>query len=312
MRKTIVSALMLTASLFAAEAKAGLFSFLDSSYTKTRYPIVMAPGVLGFDKILGISYFNGIPSALSNGGAKVYVASASAFNTADATGEQLLSQVQTFLAISGAQKVNIIGHSNGGNSARYVAAMLPTRVASVTTISSPVKGTPVGDMILQFTANPNVAGVVGVVGNAFSKFISTLGGNDYKEDFLGSMATLSTKGSLAFAARFPAGVPASACGEGTYAANGQRFYSMGGTSVLTNALDPLDLFFGATSLAFSGAENDGLVGRCSNHFGQVLRDNYPWNHGDEINHLFALRGLLSPDPTTVYRDQANRLKSAGL
>lgn len=290
MRKIIAAALMVVSGLAATEASAG-------TYTQTKYPIVLAPGVLGFDKILGIEYFYGIPSALSQDGAKVYVTSASAFNTSDARGEQLLSQVQTILAISGAAKVNIIGHSHGGFSARYVASMIPTRVASITTMGSPVKGTPVADLILQFSANPLIGGVIGTVGNAFSKLVSTLGGQNYNEDLLGSMASLSTSGAAAFNARFPAGVPASACGEGAYSANGQRFYSMGGSSVSTNFLDPLDILFGATSLAFAGQASDGMVGRCSNHFGQVLRDNYPWNHGDEINHLFGLRGLFTSAPT---------------
>jgi len=305
MKKVITAALMAVAGLTAMEASAG-------TYTQTKYPIVLAPGVLGFDKILGIEYFYGVPSALSKDGAKVYVTSASAFNTSEARGEQLLGQVQTILAISGAQKINLIGHSHGGFSARYVAGLMPTRVASITTMGSPVKGTPAGDMILQFTANPLIGGVVGTVGNAFSKLVSVLGGQNYSENFLGSMASLSTSGAAAFNARFPAGVPASSCGEGAYSANGQRFYSMGGTSVLTNVFDPLDIFFSATSLAQAGQASDGLVGRCSNHFGQVLRDNYPWNHGDEINHLFGIRGLFTPEPTSVYRDQANRLKNAGL
>lgn len=301
MRKIMAAALMVVSGLASA-----------GTYTQTKYPIVLAPGVLGFDKILGIEYFYGIPSALGSDGAKVYVTSASAFNTSDARGEQLLSQVQSILAISGAQKINLIGHSHGGFSARYVAAAIPARVASITTVGSPVKGTPVADLLLQFTANPSIGGVVGTVGNAFSKLVSSLGGKNYNEDFLGSMASLSTSGAAAFNARFPAGVPTSACGEGAYSANGQRFYSMGGTSAVTNILDPLDIFFGATSLGMAGQASDGLVGRCSNHFGQVLRDDYPWNHGDEINHLFALRGLFTPDPKSVYRDQANRLKTAGL
>lgn len=301
MRKITAAALMLLSGFATA-----------GTYTQTKYPIVLAPGVLGFDKILGIEYFYGIPSALGSDGAKVYVTSASAFSTSDARGEQLLAQVQDILAISGAQKVNLIGHSHGGFSARYVAAAIPSKVASVTTVGSPVKGTPVADLLLTFTANPAVGGIVGTVGNAFSKLVSSLGGKNYNEDFLGSMASLSTAGAASFNARFPAGVPTSSCGEGAYSANGQRFYSMGGTSVLTNILDPLDAFFSATSLGMSGQDSDGLVGRCSNHFGQVLRDNYGWNHGDEINHLFALRGLFTSDPKSVYRDQANRLKTAGL
>lgn len=301
MKKVFAAALMVLSGLATA-----------GTYTQTKYPIVLAPGVLGFDKILGIEYFYGIPSALGSDGAKVYVTSASAFNTSEARGEQMLAQVQTILAISGAQKVNLIGHSHGGFSSRYVAAAIPSRVASVTTVGSPVKGTPVADLVVQFTANPAIGGIVGTVGNAFSKLISTLGGKNYSEDILGSMASLSTAGAANFNARFPAGVPVSACGEGAYSANGQRFYSWGGTSPVTNILDPLDILFGSTSLAFGGKASDGLVGQCSSHFGKVLRDNYPWNHGDEINHLFGLRGLFTTDPKSVYREQANRLKTAGL
>jgi triacylglycerol lipase len=58
--------------------------------------------------------------------------------------------------------------------------------------------------------------------------------------------------------------------------------------------------------------NDGLVGRCSGHFGKVVRDDYPHNHGDAINQLFGIRGLFTPAPTDLYRQQANRLKVAGL
>lgn len=300
MKKTLALTLTLLSGLASA-----------SSYTQTRYPIVLAPGVLGFDKVFGVEYFYGIPSALSSSGARVFVTSASAFNSSEARGEQLLGQVQTILAISGAPRVNLIGHSHGGFSARYVAAMLPAQVASVTTVGSPVKGTPVGDLMQQLVNNPAVGGLANTVLNAASVLLDTLAGTSYSEDFKASMASLSTAGAADFNARFPAGVPATACGQGAYAANGQRFYSMGGTSVVTNIFDPLDTFFGVTSLGMNEA-NDGLVGRCSNHFGQVLRDNYPWNHGDEVNHLFGIRGLFTPSPTSVYRDQANRLKNAGL
>ncbi|MNG20982.1 Lactonizing lipase precursor [compost metagenome] len=68
---------------------------------------------------------------------------------------------------------------------------------------------------------------------------------------------------------------------------------------------------GATSLTFSEA-NDGLVGRCSSHLGQVIRDNYRMNHLDEVNQTFGLTSLFETDPVTVYRQHANRLKNAGL
>ena len=33
--------------------------------------------------------------------------------------------------------------------------------------------------------------------------------------------------------------------------------------------------------------NDGLVGRCSSHFGDVIYDRYRHNHLDEVNQLFG-------------------------
>jgi triacylglycerol lipase len=44
----------------------------------------------------------------------------------------------------------------------------------------------------------------------------------------------------------------------------------------------------------------------------VIRDDYPHNHADAINHTFGVRGLFTPDPVEVYREHANRLKSAGV
>lgn len=300
MKKLMVAALMMVAGV----ANAG-------TYSQTKYPIVLAPGVLGFDKVLGIEYFYGIAGSLRGEGATVFNTSASAFNTSEARGEQLLSQVRTVLAVTGAQKVNLVGHSHGGFSARYVAGVIPGQVASVTTVGSPVKGTPVGNLMQQAVDTPWVGGLANTILNAFSTLLTTIAGNSWNEDFKGSMASLSTAGAASFNAKFPAGVPTTACGEGAYTGNGQRFYSMGGTSVITNVFDPLDTFFGVTSIAMNEA-NDGLVGRCSNHFGDVVRDNYPWNHGDEINHLFAVRGLFTPEPKAAYRSQANRLKNAGL
>lgn len=192
-----------------------------------------------------------------------------------------------------------------------MAGVLPARVASVTTVGSPVKGTPVGELMAQVTAAPVVGGLASSIVNGFSYLLITLAGTPYDENFQGAMASPSTAGASAFNARFPAGVPTTACGEGSYSANGQRFYSMSGTGVLTHLFDPLDAFFTTTSLGMSEV-SDGLVGRCSSHFGHVLCDNCPGNHGDEIHHLFALRGLFTPAPKAVCREHANRLRNGGL
>ena len=111
--------------------------------------------------------------------------------------------------------------------------------------------------------------------------------------------------------KFPQGLPTTACGEGAYKVNGVSYYSWSGTSPLTNVLDPSDLLMGVSSLTFKDA-NDGLVGRCSSRLGMVIRDNYRMNHLDEVNQFIGLTSLFETSPVTVYRQQANRLKNAGL
>ena len=72
-----------------------------------------------------------------------------------------------------------------------------------------------------------------------------------------------------------------------------------------------DASLGIASLFYSG-DNDGLVSRCSAHFGQVLRDDYRMNHLDEVNQTAGIVNWFEVDPKSVFRNQANRLKNAGL
>lgn len=309
MKKLLCAALMAGSALVANSAQACWF---NCDYTKTKYPIVLAPGVLGFDKLVGfVDYWYQIPSGLQDGGAQVYTTSASALNSSEARGEQLLSQVQTILAISGAQKVNLIGHSHGGFSIRYVADAIPTRVASLTMVHSPVKGSPVADFVNGVVPAGTAQSLVGSISDAVMGILDFLAGNNRPEDSLAALSSLTTAGAATFNATHPNGVPTTACGEGAYTANGIKNYSWNGTSSFTNVLDPLDYFFGITGLAGTEA-NDGLVGKCSSHFGKVLRDDYPWNHADAINHTFGVLGLFAPNPVDVYREHANRLKNAGV
>src|SRR5690606_18559693 len=151
--------------------------------------------------------------------------------------------------------------------------------------------------------------------NAAGKMINFLSKSpiDSPMNSLGSLESLHTAGAARFNARFPQGIPTSACGEGAYQVNGVRYYSWSGTSPSTNVLDPSDLMMIAAAQTFPrGEANDGMVGRCSSRLGMVIRDNYRMNHLDEVNQFFGLTSILETDPVTVYRQQANRLKKAGL
>lgn len=286
----------------------------QSGYTQTRHPVVLVHGLLGFDSLLGVyEYWYGIPSQLRAGGAKVYVASVSAANSSTVRGEQLVRDLDHLRALYGHTKFNLIGHSHGGPTIRYVASVRPDLAASITSVGSPHKGSKVADA-LNTTLPPGsplrplVAGFVDALGT----FLGFLSGNSDPQNALGALASLNTAGSNTFNARHPQGIPTSSCGQGAAVVNGVRYYSIGGTSELTNIFDASDALLVAGGLFFGSEPNDGLVGRCSSHLGTVLRDDYDWNHLDEVNQVLALRGLFASDPVSVLRAHANRLKSAGL
>lgn len=286
----------------------------QSGYTQTRHPIVLVHGLLGFDSLLGVyDYWYGMPSELRAGGARVYVADVSASNFSEVRGEQLIRQLDSLRAIHGHAKFNLIGHSHGGPTIRYVAAVRPDLVASITSIGAPHTGSKVADALdttlpAGSPLRPLVAGFV----NALSGFIEFLSGSRDPQNALGALASLSSRGAADFNRRFPQGMPATACGQGAAVVNGIRYYSWGGTAVLTNVLDAGDPLLGAGSLFFGFEQNDGLVGRCSSHLGVVLRDDYPWNHLDQVNQVLGLTRWFTPDPKSVLRAHANRLKNAGL
>jgi triacylglycerol lipase len=285
----------------------------SSGYTQTRYPIVLAHGMGGFDRLFGVyEYFYGIPAELRAGGAKVYVTDVSAFGDVEARGEQLLAQVEYIAASSGAGKVNLIGHSQGGIDVRYVLAARPDLLASVTTVGTPHQGADLADFLV---ANSDENGFTGAaleaLGSTLGFVLNLLAGTDHPQDALAALGQLASGGMSDFNDRFPAGIPSRYCGSGASSVSGIRLYSWTGGSVLTNVLDIGDGPLGIASLFYDG-DNDGLVERCSAHFGQVLRDDYWMNHLDEVNQVFGLVSIFSTNPKEVFRAHANRLKNAGL
>lgn len=285
-----------------------------AGYTQTKYPVVLTHGMFGWNKMVGgIDYFYQVPSTLQSGGAKVYSTEVSGLASSEQRGEQLLSQVKTILAVSGSPKVNLFGHSHGGHSIRYVAAMIPGQIASVTAIGTPAKGSPVADLVISIdTASPALGSIAYTMLNGLDSLINLLSNDKNKViDARQSMYALSSKGSAEFNAKFPQAVPTTACGQGASSVNGVRYYSWGGTGVVTTGIDPSDALMGTLSLAFLGGANDGLVGKCSSHIGQVLRDDYNMNHLDEVNQMLGVRALFT-NPLEIYRQHANRLQLGGM
>lgn len=283
-------------------------------YTQTKYPIVLVHGIFGFDNIGPIEYFYGIPSSLRSGGANVFVSQVSAANTNEVRGEQLLTYVKQVLAATGATKVNLIGHSQGSPTARYVASVRPDLVASVTSVGGVNKGSAVADVLIHVAPPGGLSSsVIASVGNGLAKLVNWLSGSpNLSQNLMGAETSLSTAGSLKFNVAHPEGIPTSSCGEGAYQVHGVSYFSWSGGSAYTNVFDIVDPFLVLTSLAFGGASNDGLVSSCSSHLGRVIRDNYGMNHLDEVNQVVGLVNIFETNPVTLYRQQANRLQGLGL
>ncbi|MFZ3192999.1 MAG: triacylglycerol lipase [Moraxellaceae bacterium] len=320
MKKTLIGAL-LAATTLASTAHAGITENFQNltGYTKTKHPIMLVHGFLGFQKlnfgVASVNYFYGIPTALTDAGANVHIANMSAFNSTEVRGEQLRAQIEEVLAITGKPKINLIGHSQGGPTVRYAAAVLPGKVASITTIAGTHLGSKVADDVLAADAkDPNTVKSLSSLADFGGAIIGFLSGKDnLDEELRPALQSLSTVGQAAFNTKYPLGMPTTACGQGPSTAGGMKLYSWSGTSVKTNALDVSDLIIASSAKSFGTEPNDGIVSRCSSHFGQVLRDDYPQNHLDEINQVLGAIGQgTGADPVPLYRAHANRLKKAGL
>ncbi|HTH76057.1 MAG TPA: triacylglycerol lipase [Trinickia sp.] len=317
-------------------------------YAATQYPIVLAHGLSGTDRYANVlDYWYGIASDLEWHGANVYVANLSGFQSdlgANGRGEQLLIYVKQVLAATGAKKVNLIGHSQGGLSVRYVAAVAPELVASVTTIGTPHRGSEFADYVAGVLAKDPTGLAEPLIGK-FADLLGTLFSSNFNsnQDAIAALTALTSSGAARFNATVPsAGLGAAgACqtGAATETVNGNihYLYSWAGSAIsptwsvlgvrgatdtsVSGALDAAN-FADPTTVALLGSgmvminrnsgPNDGLVSVCSALFGKVLSTSYHWNHVDEINQVLGVLGQNAEDPVAVIRTHANRLKLQGL
>ena len=296
-----------------APRRAAAFCIFNCTYTKTKYPIVLEHGLAGFDELFGVyEYWFGIVDALEDGGATVFTTTVSQFNSTEARGEQLIDQLEVITAITGKPKVNLVGHSHGGLDVRYVAAVRPDLVASVSSVATPHKGAALADYLRANIQNGSFTeGVVAYFANALGTVIGLLTGHTNPQDAAAAIDSLTSAGLATFNAHYPQGVPTTACGQGAATVNGIKYYSWSGTGILTNALDVSDSALALSSFFYPEA-NDGLVGKCSSHLGTVIRDNYFQNHLDEVNQILGLVSIFESSPPSLFRAHANRLKTAGL
>ena len=117
--------------------------------------IILVHGILGFAKRLGMDYFRDLPGRYRDQGFRVFVPELNPTEGVEFRGGQLRDQIQAAAAggtIDVSQKTHIIAHSLGGLDSRYILSPanpspLQIPIRSLTTISTPHRGSPVADVI---------------------------------------------------------------------------------------------------------------------------------------------------------------------
>lgn len=122
----------------------------DNLNCATKYPIVLVHGV-GFRQRKFPNYWGRIPKQLKHRGAQIFYTCHDAWGTLEANGAVIRENILEVLRDTGADKVNIIAHSNGGLESRYVIHSLEMApyVASLTTVCTCHHGSKTIDHLLK-------------------------------------------------------------------------------------------------------------------------------------------------------------------
>ena len=116
----------------------------------TKYPIILVHGVAIKD-IVFIKSFGRIDKNLTSNGYKVYKSKIDGFGTIENNASFLKKEILAIIEEEKCEKVNIIAHSKGGLDAKYMIQKLEMEdyVASLTTLCTPHKGSPIASNILR-------------------------------------------------------------------------------------------------------------------------------------------------------------------
>ncbi len=115
------------------------------------YPVLLLHGIGGFRQLGPIEYFHRVEQTLRAEGIEVTAAQAAPFDPPALRARQLVAVVDEVLARTGAEKVVLVGHSQGGLDARALAHLRPGRVAAVLSVSTPHRGSALADLIMNDT-----------------------------------------------------------------------------------------------------------------------------------------------------------------
>ena len=115
-----------------------------------KYPIILVHGIVIKD-FLFIKAFGKIENKLRKEGYLVFTSKTDGFGTIEDNASILKEQIEKILDKYQVDKINIIAHSKGGLDSKYMIKHLnmENKVASLTTLCTPHKGSKIADNILK-------------------------------------------------------------------------------------------------------------------------------------------------------------------
>lgn len=236
--------------------------------------LVLAHGFLGFQHRFGMRYFHGVAEFLRHEFAhqepRILEAEVAPLARIGLRARQLRDQILTALAdgrLDPREKVHIIAHSMGGLDARWCvspgnAENIGQRVASLSTIATPHRGSPVADLLV---ARPLASGRSLGPQHRYNALVP------YLESVLG-IVDLTSEGLRRFNARCPDHPQVRYF---AYAGRGRQ-----GSRPTCRLLRPCYWLVARRE----GPENDGLVSVASARWGEFPEPPWPADHADEIGH----------------------------
>lgn len=207
----------------------------------TKYPIVLIHGLGLRDNLKIIKYWSKIPQVLEQHGAEVYLSNQDAFNSCANNALQLRKTILEILKNTKSEKVNLIAHSKGGLDARYMISKLvmADKVASLTTISTPHRGSFLADTVLTWLHSKNMLNAVIKFVNGYAYLFG-----DKNPDALAAAQNLTTD----YLVDFNAAVP-----------NMKQVYYQSFGSVVSDNYPSLKVRFQAKLIAKKEGDNDSNV-----------------------------------------------------
>ena len=276
----------------------------DAEYT--RYPIVFMHGLAGFDTLLNVmDYWVGVEDLLTIQGYEPFIYGVSAFDPTSVRADQWSLHMDALQQETGARKVNIIAHSQGGLDARYYATLLDTNnsVASITTVSTPHAGTAVAELLTGVVdLGPTDGQIVDALVSGAAELFGTTG-----DSFSDQLEQMTPDNMEIFNEDVP-DVP------------GIQYYSWAGKScryLQWSCQSDMDgetvssyFLLSHAYLESQEGDNDGLVSVSSASWGTFLGV-FPADHIDEVGHRFDL-STQPFDADEFYLSEARRLYGLGL